>query len=567
MKYSQLFGRTLRDAPAGTDTASAALLIRGGFIRQLGAGIYSLLPLGLRAAGRIETILREEMASIDCQELVMPVAQPAELWQETGRWQSVGQELVRFEDRAGRDMVLAATHEEVATDLVRREVRSYRQLPLAFYQIQTKFRDEPRPRAGLLRAREFLMKDAYSFHATEEDFNRFYAACHDAYLRVFNRCGIPVTVVESGSGYMGGWGSHEFMLESEAGEDILLVCPNHHYAANSEVASQEISVPDEALLPMEEVATPDAKTIAAVAEYLGVGTDRTAKAVFYELDGKLVFVVIRGDLDVNEAKLLSVLGGGDLRPASEESILRSGAVPGYASPVGLNGVKVVADRSAAFPNLVAGANREGLHLRNVNLGRDFEADIVDDIAMVYAGAPCPVCGTPLEEQRGIEVGNIFKLGYKYSEPLRATFLDESGQEHLIIMGSYGIGVGRLLAAVAEHYHDDKGLVWPASIAPFDVHVVMLGDDEDVRARCAELVQRLEGKGLEVMVDDRPDSAGVKFNDADLIGIPLRVTVSRRSIKAGGYEVKRRSAGPDAAETVDLEGVIQRVQEVITTVSS
>lgn len=555
MQYSQLLGRTLRDAPAGTDTASAALLIRAGYIRQLGAGIYSLLPLGLRSAQRIQTILREEMASIGCQELQMPFAQPADLWLESGRTDLVGDELIRFEDRAGRQMVLAATHEEVATDLVRREVNSYRQLPIAFFQIQNKFRDEPRPRAGLLRAREFLMKDAYSFHASEEDFNRFYEACHDAYLRIFERAGIPVRVVESGPGYMGGWGSHEFILEADVGEDVLLVCDSCGYAANREVAVQRVTIPEEDLLPMEEVETPASQTIAAVANYLGVSTDRTAKAVFFNADGEFVFVVIRGDLDVNEIKLQSVLNANVIRPATDEEIRASGAFPGYASPVGLKNVKVVADTSATSPNLVAGANRDGYHLRNVNLGRDYEATIVADIAMAEAGAPCDVCGSTLSERRGIEVGNIFKLGYKYSTSLDARFLDEHGEEQLIIMGSYGIGVGRLLAAVAEHLHDDKGLVWPASIAPYDVHVVVLGSSDDVTAAQRELVDALSGAGLEPLIDDREESAGVKFNDADLIGIPWRVTVSPRALKAGGFEVKHRREEASEARTIGLDDLL------------
>jgi prolyl-tRNA synthetase len=558
MRYSQLLGRTLRDAPAGTDTASAALLIRAGYIRQLGAGIYSLLPLGVRSAERIKTILREEMTSIDCHELSMPFTQPADLWHESGRIDLVGDELVRFHDRAGRQMVLAATHEEVATDLVRREVTSYRQLPIAFFQIQNKFRDEVRPRAGLLRAREFLMKDAYSFHATEEDFNRFYNECHDAYLRIFERAGIPVRVVESGAGYMGGWGSHEYILEAEVGEDVLLVCDQCGYAANREVAVQHMEIPDQPMLPMEEVETPDSKTIAAVAEYLGVPTNQTAKAVFFNADGEFVFVVIRGDLDVNEIKLQSVLEVNVLRAATDDEIRASGAVPGYASPVGLDGIKVVVDVSATAPNLVAGANREGYHLKNVNHGRDFEPTVIADLAIVEAGAPCSVCQSPLGERRGIEVGNIFKLGYKYSSSLDARFLDENGEEQLIIMGSYGIGVGRLLAAVAEHHHDDSGLVWPASLAPYDVHVVALGSSEEVAASVEALSSALEISGLDALIDDRDESAGVKFNDADLIGIPWRVTVSPRSLKAGGVELKHRTAANADAENLSIEDAVRKV---------
>ncbi len=558
MKYSQLLGRTLREAPSGSDSASASLLIRAGYIRQAGAGIYSLLPLGLRSIRKIERILREEMDRIGCQEVLMPFAQPADLWKESGRWDAVGPELVRFEDRAGRDMALAATHEEIATDIVRRDIRSYRQLPMAIYQIQNKFRDELRPRAGLLRAREFLMKDAYSFHATEEDFNRFYDECHRAYLRIFERAGIPVRVVESNAGYMGGWGSHEFMLESDAGEDILLVCGSCGYAANQEVATQQHQFPAEQPLPMEEVETPDSKTIAAVAAYLGVETSQTAKAVFYDADGTFVFVVIRGDLDVNEVKLRDVLGATNLRAATEEEILRTGAVPGYASPVGLEGVTVVADLSAQAPNLVAGANKIGYHLVNVNLGRDYQAAMVVDIAMAKAGAACPECGQPLEERHGIEVGNIFKLGYKYSAALDAKFLDEQGNEQLMIMGSYGIGLGRLLAAVAEHYHDDNGLILPASIAPFDVHVVVLGASDEVQAARTALQDALDSAGLEALVDDREESAGIKFNDADLIGIPWRITVSPRALKAGGYEVKQRSEPSSSAETLPLEAVLDRL---------
>jgi prolyl-tRNA synthetase len=558
VKYSQLLGRTLREAPSGSDSASASLLIRAGYIRQAGAGIYSLLPLGLRSIRKIERILREEMDRIGCQEVLMPFAQPADLWKESGRWDAVGPELVRFEDRAGRDMALAATHEEIATDIVRRDIRSYRQLPMAIYQIQNKFRDELRPRAGLLRAREFLMKDAYSFHATEEDFNRFYDECHRAYLRIFERAGIPVRVVESNAGYMGGWGSHEFMLESDAGEDILLVCGSCGYAANQEVATQQHQFPAEQPLPMEEVETPDSKTIAAVAAYLGVETSQTAKAVFYDADGTFVFVVIRGDLDVNEVKLRDVLGATNLRAATEEEILRTGAVPGYASPVGLEGVTVVADLSAQAPNLVAGANKIGYHLVNVNLGRDYQAAMVVDIAMAKAGAACPECGQPLEERHGIEVGNIFKLGYKYSAALDAKFLDEQGNEQLMIMGSYGIGLGRLLAAVAEHYHDDNGLILPASIAPFDVHVVVLGASDEVQAARTALQDALDSAGLEALVDDREESAGIKFNDADLIGIPWRITVSPRALKAGGYEVKQRSEPSSSAETLPLEAVLDRL---------
>ena len=559
MRYSRMFGKTLRDAPAGTETASAGLLVRAGFVRQLGAGIHSYLPLAVRSLAKIEAIIREEMERIECFELSMPVVQPADLWQETGRWAKIGDELLRFTDRGDRQMVLAMTHEEVATDLVRREVRSYRQLPVQFFQIQTKFRDEPRPRAGLLRGREFIMKDAYSFHTDAEDLQRFYDACHDAYLRAFRRCGLPVIVVESAAGIMGGSGSHEYMHESASGEDVLLVCPNADYAANREVATTTWPAGSDAPLPMEEVATPNATTIEAVASFLGVGTDRTAKAVFYDADGQLIFVTIRGDVKVNEVKLATLLNARSLQPASEALIRAGGAVPGYASPVGLTDVIVVADLSARAPNLVAGANREGYHLRNVNLGRDYQPTHLADIALVEAGAPCPVCGAPLIETRGIEVGNIFKLDTMYSGPLSATFLDEHDVEHPIIMGSYGFGVSRMLAAIAEQHHDDRGLVWPVTVTPFDVHLVVLGADETARALANAVEELLTDAGIDVLYDDRDESAGVKFADADLIGIPLRLTVSPRSIKAGGIEVKLRHKDPRTAVTVALETLVEEIQ--------
>ena len=559
MRYSGLFGKTRRDAPAGTDTTSAALLIRAGFVRQLGAGIHSYLPLGWRSIRKIERIIREEMERIDCHELAMPVVHPADLWQETGRWYDIGDELVRFTDRGEREMVLAMTHEEVATDLVRREVRSYRQLPVQFFQIQTKFRDEPRPRAGLLRGREFLMKDAYSFHTDRDDLQRFYEDCHRAYLRAFARCGIDVLVVESASGIMGGEGSHEYMLVADAGEDVLLTCQSCGYAANREVARTTLPLPDETPLPAEAVETPNATTIEAVASHLGVGRDRTAKAVFYEADGKLVFVVIRGDRSVNEIKLANLLGAARLVPASDDLIRASGAVPGYASPVGLRDAVVVADESARAPNLVAGANREGYHLVNVNLGRDYEPDYVADVMMVEAGDPCPVCGSALDETRGIEVGNIFKLGTTYSAPLKATYLDENDEDRVMVMGSYGFGVSRMLAALAEHHHDDRGLRWPASVAPFEAHLVLIGNDEEARSVADAAYRELSAEGVEVLYDDRDESAGVKFADADLIGIPIRLTVSSRSLKAGGVEVKQRDQASADAEVVPLESVVAAVR--------
>lgn len=554
MRFSKMFVSTLREAPAGTETASAVLLTRAGFQRQLGAGIYSLLPFGTRTAAKIEQILREEMEAIDCYEVVMPTIQPADLIKESGRWDEYGKDMARFKDRYGRDMIISPTHEEVATDLVRRSVRSYRQLPVSFFHIQNKFRDEPRPRAGLLRGREFKMKDAYSFHTDLEDFQRGYLDFYRAYLRIFARMGLPVMVVEASGGVMGGEISHEFTLEAEAGEDALLFSPNGNYAVNSEIARTRLDIPDEEPLPVEEVETPNASTIEDVANYLGVGKDRTLKAMFYEVRGDLVFVVIRGDLDVSAAKLGAVLSEDDLKPASAEMIRAAGAVPGYASPVGLKDVYIVADESARTPNLVAGANREGYHLKNVNLGRDYQPDLVVDIMQVRAGMPSPVDGAPLSETRGIEVGNIFSLGTKYSKPLRAVYLDDQDREHEMIMGSYGIGVGRTMAAIAEHFRDDAGLIWPVSVAPFHVHLITLGSDDEAIKQAEDLYAELEASGIETLFDDREESAGVKFNDADLIGIPFRVTVSPRSLQAGGAEIKRRDLPRETTVTLPVSEV-------------
>ncbi|CAN5632779.1 proline--tRNA ligase [soil metagenome] len=559
MRMSKLFVTTLRDAPAGTDTVSAQLLTRAGFQRQLGAGIYSLLPFGDRTARRIEQILREEMEAIDCYELTMPFVQPSDLWKETGRWEKVGPEMVRLRDRSERDMVLAPTHEEVATDLVRRAVRSYRELPFSFFQIQTKFRDEPRPRGGLLRCREFVMKDAYSFSRDDDDFRRVYNQFYKAYLRIFARLDLPVIVVEASGGYMASEISHQFTYESEIGEDTLLISPNGNYAVNAEVATTRLEIPEEDLLDMEEVSTPDCKTIEDVAKYLDVPTSRTLKAMFYDVGGELIFVVIRGDREVSEEKLSELLNVDVLAFANADLIRSAGAVPGYASPVGLEGVRIIADESARSPNLVAGANKVDFHTRNVNLGRDYQAETVADIAQVRGGMPSPIDGAPLIESRGIEIGNIFSLGTTYSKPLGATYLDDEDREHTMIMGSYGIGVGRNMATIAEHHHDDNGLRWPISVAPFDIHIVTLGNDTEIQSQAESLYREFMAAGIDTLFDDRPASPGVKFADADLIGVPIRVTVSSRSIQAGGAEIKRRDQDREAAVVIPLDETVAYVE--------
>jgi len=550
---SQLFGQTLRDAPAEAEIPSHQLLLRAGFIRQLAAGIFSYLPLAKRALTKIEDILREEMNAIGGQEMTMPVVHPAEIWQETERWYQIGSEMGRFKDKNERDMVLAMTHEEVVADIVRKEVQSYRQLPRLIYHIQTKWRDDPRPRAGLIRVREFTMKDSYTLDMDWEGLDRQYRNHYQAYFNIFHRCGLSVIAVRSDVGMMGGKLAHEYMYLTPIGEDTLLLCDNCGYAANRQIARfrKPIAEP-EAMLPAEPVATPDAKTIEDLANFLGVSKARTAKAVFMiasipegqDSVDKFVFAVVRGDMDVNETKLANALKAKELRPATEEEILAVGAVPGYASPVGLKGALVVVDDAIPnSPNLVAGANREGYHTRNVNLGRDYEADIVTDIASAQEGDACPECGGSLHTVRGVEVGNIFKLGTRYSDAMGCTFLDKDGLEKPVIMGSYGIGSGRLLACVAEEHHDEHGLIWPVSVAPYHVHLVVLAGRGSSESRDAAeaLYEELLSEGIEVLYDDRDESPGVKFNDADLIGLPIRLTVSERAAQQGGVEFKRRDS--------------------------
>ncbi len=568
MRMSQLFGTTLREIPAEAEVNSHQLLLRAGFIRQLGAGIFSYLPLARRAMDKIQAIMREEINAIGGQEITMPVIHPAEVWKATGRWESVGAEMGRFKDRLGRDLVLAMTHEEVVADLARKEIRSYRQLPLLVYHLQTKWRDDPRPRAGLIRVREFTMLDSYSLDADEAGLDRQYQAHYQAYFNIFRRCGLPVIAVGSDVGMMGGSLAHEFMYLTPIGEDTLLLCDACGHQANRQIARCRKPQPEaEPPLPLEKIATPETKTIADLAALLGVPESRTAKAVFMVAQTgageRFVFAVVRGDMEVNETKLANAIGARELRPAHEEEIRAVGAVPGYASPLGVRGALVVVDELIPqAPNLVAGANEEGYHLRHVNYGRDFTADLVADITAARAGDACPACGAPLRESRGVEVGNIFKLGTRYSAAIGATFLDRDGQEKPVIMGSYGIGVGRLLACVAEEHHDDKGLCWPVSIAPYHVHLVALpGKDSPTAMETAEqLYAALWAAGIETLYDDREESAGVKFNDADLIGLPLRVTVSERSLKRGGVEIKPRVGA--TATIVPPEAAVAHLQAAL-----
>lgn len=567
IRASRYFLPTWKEDPAEAELPSHKLMLRAGMIRKLAAGIYTYLPLARRVLHKIENIIREEMNAIGGMEITMPMIHPAELWAETGRLEDFGPILGRFRDRAGREMVLGPTHEEVITDLARREIRSWRQLPLVFYQIQTKFRDEPRPRGGLVRAREFTMKDAYSFHESKEDLDRFYRQIYQAYLNIFRRCGLSVVVVEADPGLMGGSESHEFMFPSPFGEDSFIQCERGDYAANLEGAvSAKDEDPPEPLLPLELVPTPGCYTIEAVANFLGLPTRKTAKAVFYRTPKELVFVVIRGDLEVNEAKLARALGTAELRPASEEEIAACGAVPGYASPIGIrrNGVKVVVDDSIPKArNLVAGANREGFHLMNVNFPRDFQADIVADVAVAREGDRCPRCGGRLHIQRAIELGHIFKLGTKYSEAMGATFLDRQGKSQPLIMGCYGIGVGRLLAAVIEAHHDEAGIIWPAHLAPFEVIVSVLDPKQPSLLGLGEdLAHALAEAGLEILLDDRDQSAGEKFHDAKLLGIPVLVVVGPRAAGQKQVELERRRDGAKFLVPAEPKAVVEKTKELL-----
>jgi prolyl-tRNA synthetase len=552
MRMTRLFSSTLREAPGDAQIISHQLLLRAGFIRQHAAGIFSALPLGLRSMAKIEQIVREEMNAIGGQELKMPVVNPAEIWQETGRWYTIGSEMGRFRDRTDRDMVLAMTHEEVVTDLVRQEIHSYRQLPSLIYHIQTKWRDDPRPRAGLIRVREFTMKDSYSLDANEVGLDRQYRAHYQAYFNIFHRCGLAPIAVGSDTGMMGGSMAHEYMALTPIGEDTLLLCGGCGYAANRQVARfRKPAAPEEALQPMEKVATPGTTTIQDLATYLSIAPSRTAKAVFMVATlndaGRdvehFVFAVVRGDMVANETKLANAVKAKALRPATEAEIRAIGAEPGYGSPIGVrNALIVVDDAIAMSPNLVAGANEVGYHLLNVNVGRDFLPDLTCDITAAQEGDACPECGGEMRAERGVEVGNIFKLGTRYSEAMGATYADEDGEEHPVVMGSYGIGIGRALACVAEAHNDDQGLIWPISVAPYHVHLISLGPEgSEAQAAADDLYARLLAAGVEVLYDDRDRSPGIKFNDADLIGLPLRITVARRGLSQGAVEFKLRSA--------------------------
>ena len=573
MRMSKLFSRTLREAPNGADCKGYEYLLRAGFIKQMAAGIFSLLPLGLKSIRKIENIVREEMENIGGQEILMPVVNPGEIWKETGRFYSIDKEMSRFKDRNNRDMVLAMTHEEAATDVARDEIDSYKRLPLLVYQLQTKWRDDPRPRAGLIRVREFTMKDSYSFDIDQEGLEKVYKAHYDAYFRIFKRAGLPVIAVGSDSGMMGGKVSHEYMYLSNLGEDTIINCPKCGYTANRQVAISKKEYFKETEKPIKLVSTPNTKTIDELTSFLNISSKKTAKALFKigtfidDKSGKetekMIVGLIRGDMDIEESKLLNASMANSLRPAHEEEIVEAGMIPGFGSPIGCTDFKnqpivvIVDDSVANSNNLVAGANKTGFHFLNTNFSRDYNGTVAD-IASVAEGYLCPECGEALNCSKGIEVGNIFQLGQRYSQAMNCFYQDENGVRKPVVMGSYGIGIGRLLACLAEEYNDDQGLKLPLAVAPYQIHLISLIKDTNVSD---EIYHKLKHAGFTVLYDDRKGSAGVKFSDADLIGLPLRLTLGNRSLKEGQIEAKLRkdlSKGFD----IELNNIIHEVKTLL-----
>ncbi len=549
MRYSQFMLPTLKEDPAEAEVISHKLMYRAGMIRKLAAGIYSYLPLGLRVIQKVERIIREEMNRAGAQEVLLPCVQPAELWMETHRWEEYGKDLLRFTDRHDRDCCFGPTHEEVITDIARREIQSYRQMPMNLYQIQTKFRDEIRPRFGLMRGREFIMKDAYSFDVDEASLEESYQKMYEAYGKIFKRCGLTYAVVEAETGLIGGSASHEFMVLAETGEEIIVSCQSCDYAANvqkAEAKRTRLRARDskKTLKPLKKMETPDMKTVEAVTRFLKMRPEDLVKTLLLETDQGVVAALIRGDHEMNESKLEKLLGCREVKLASDDVVLgATGAPKGFAGPIGLS-VKVIADYSVEpMANFVTGANEEDAHYINVNLDRDVKVDQYGDLRMIKEGDGCPRCGKSLSFSRGIEVGHVFKLGTKYSKTLGATYLDENGREREIVMGCYGIGVGRTAAAAIEQYHDEDGIIWPMPIAPFQVIIVPVDNKIEPLMEMAEGIYRLlSDNGVEVLLDDRDATPGVKFKDADLIGVPLRVTLGKKNLKRGLVEIRRRKNG-------------------------
>ena len=546
MRWSKTLIPTQREEPQEAEVASHRLMLRAGLMRKLASGLYTYLPLGFRVLKKVEQIVREEMDRTGALEIAMPILQPRRIWERSGRWELMEEIMLRAECRQGRELVLGPTHEEVVTDLVAREISSYRQLPKNLYQIAPKFRDEIRPRFGVIRSREFLMKDAYSFDLDDKSAEESYRVMYDAYVRIFERCGLTVRVVEADTGVMGGSLSHEFMVPAESGEDAVASCPACGYAANVERAERK-SFPEEVSRTREKIEvvdTPDLRTVEELAGFFKAGPDRFIKTLIYVGDGKPRAVLIRGDRDVNESKLQRMLGVGSLELADEKTIEKvTGAPLGFAGPVGLKGVELIADFSLVrLADGITGANQKDKHIIHVNLERDCEIETYRDLAIVREDDLCPRCGSPLSISRGIEVGHVFKLGTKYSESMGAVVKDEKGDERPAVMGCYGIGISRTVAAIIEQHHDEKGILWPVPVAPYQVLILSLSpEDERVAAGADKIYGELLGRGMEVLYDDRVASAGVKFNDSDLVGIPLRITVGKKFLESGEVELKKRDS--------------------------
>lgn len=569
MLATKLYAPTLREVPSDADVVSQQLMLRAGFMRKTANGLYSFLPLGWRSIKKIEAIVREEMDRASAQEIMMPILQPAEIWKESGRWNAYGAEMMRINDRHDNEFCLGPTHEEMITTLVKNEINSYRQLPVNLYQIQSKFRDERRPRYGLMRSREFIMKDAYSFDVDEAGLDESYKSMYDAYTRIFTRCGLTFRPVEADSGAIGGSGTHEFMAIAEAGEADIVYCTKCDYAANIEIGKPGIMKQDEeALQELSVVDTPNASTIEAVAEMLNLPLHKTIKAVVFSIDGKVVLAIVRGDHEVNEVAVQhAVLGSVEPEMATPEELEKVGLTAGFISPIGLKQTEdfaIVVDESVMETyNVCGGANKKDAHYVNINPKRDFNVEdiIIAPIRLITKDDVCPKCGGALEHAKGIEVGQVFKLGTKYSEALQATFLDQNGRPNPMIMGCYGIGVSRTLAAAIEQYHDENGIIWPRSIAPFEAVIVPINaKDEALMSTSQTIYTALQNAGVDVLLDDRKDRAGVKFKDADLIGYPLRITVSKNTLENNEVEIQIRKSGESLPCAID--SVADKVTELL-----
>ncbi len=564
MRYSQTLLPTLKETPAEAEVVSHRLMLRAGFIRKLTAGIYSYLPLGLKAIRKVENIVREEMNLAGAQEMLMPMVQPADLWVETGRYEKYGPELLRFHDRHNRESCLGPTHEEVITDIARKELHSYRDLPINLYQIQTKFRDEIRPRFGLMRGREFVMKDAYSFDVSDEAASESYRKMYEAYIRIFTRCGLDFRAVQADSGAIGGSFSHEFMVLADTGEDTIVVCKDCEFAANMEKAAVVMQEAGDTtpLAELEKVETPGKRKVKSVCEFLSIDSTELVKTLVFKADGDTVAALVRGDREIEEVKLKNLLGVADLEMAEDKEVFDATGVPtGYLGPVGIS-VRIVADQEvAAMKNFYVGGNEKNYHMKNVNLGRDFEVEAIADLRQITTSDPCPECGGQLATTEGIEVGHVFKLGTGYSESMNATFQDSDGQEKHFVMGCYGIGVTRVVAAAIEQNHDENGIIFPVPLAPYSVVIVNLGlSDAEINGAAEKLYADFQEAGVEVIIDDRDERPGFKFKDADLLGIPYRVTVGKGYKESGKVEVKKRKNG--VVEEMTPEDALNTLQERI-----